>query len=86
MRAWRTWSQALPAARLRSVTLRTVVRAQEVFTHLDLQTVDDLVVLDVGLADHWRQANVRWSRICAAFRTDDPAGTRPGHGHQVACP
>ncbi len=65
MRAWRSWWQAVPAARLRSVMRRTVVGAQEVFTHLDLQTVDDLVVLDVGLADHWRQANVRWSRICA---------------------
>ena len=65
MRAWRSWSQAHPAARLRTVTRRTVVGAQEVFTHLDFQTVDDLVVLDVGLAEHWRQANARWYRICA---------------------
>ena len=65
MRAWRTWSQVHPAARLRTVTRRTVVGAQEVFTHLDFQTVDDLVVLDEGLADHWRQANARWCRMCA---------------------
>ena len=65
MRVWRNWSQAHPAARLRSVTRRTLVGAQEVFTHLDLPTVDDLVALDQGIADHWRQANVRWSLIRA---------------------
>ncbi len=31
----------------------------------DLHAVDDLVVLDLNLADHWRRANVRWSRIRA---------------------
>jgi len=61
----RSWSQAHPAARLRTVTRRTVVDAQEVFTHLDFQTVGDLVVLDEGLVDHWRQANARWHRMCA---------------------
>ena len=35
MRAWRNWSQTHPAARLRSVTRRTVVGTQEIFTHLD---------------------------------------------------
>ncbi|GAB2829163.1 DUF2220 family protein [Actinoallomurus bryophytorum] len=65
MRVWRNWAQAHPHARLRSVTRRTSVGAQEVFTHLDLPTVDDLVVLDDGLASHWRRANFRWSRIRA---------------------
>lgn len=65
VRAWRNWSKAHPAARLRSVTRRTAVGAQEVFTHLDLPTVDDLVVLDPELADHWHGANVRWYRIRA---------------------
>lgn len=65
VRVWRNWSEAYPTARLRCVTRRTVVGAQEVFTHLDLSTVDDLVVLDRDLADHWRRANVRWSRIRA---------------------
>jgi hypothetical protein len=63
MRDWRKWSQAHPTAGLRSITRRTAVGAQEVFTHLDLPTVDDLVVLDQGLADHWWRANIRWSRI-----------------------
>lgn len=63
LRVWRNWSQAHPAAGLRSVTRWTVVGSQEVFTHLDLPTVDDLVVLDQGLKDHWRRANTRWSRI-----------------------
>jgi hypothetical protein len=63
VRVWRKWSEVHPAARLRSGTRRTVVGAQEVFTHLDLPTVDDLVVLDEGLAGHWRRANVRWTRI-----------------------
>jgi hypothetical protein len=65
MRAWRNWSEAHPTARLRSVTRRTAVGAQEVFTHLDLHTVSDLVALDQNLADHWRRANLRWSRIRA---------------------
>lgn len=65
MRVWRSWAQAHPAAQLRSVTRRTVVGAQEVFTHLDLPAVEALVALDQGLAEHWRRANVRWSRIRA---------------------
>ena len=63
VRVWRNWSLAHPGARLRSVTRRTVVGAQEIFTHLDLPTVDDLVSLYQGLARHWRQANASWSRI-----------------------
>lgn len=65
MRAWRRWAHAHPAARLRSATRRTVVGAQEVFTHLDLPAVEALVTLDQGLAEHWHRANVRWSRIRA---------------------
>lgn len=65
MRVWRNWAQAHPAARLRSVTRRTVVGAQVVFTHLDLPAVDVLVALDQGLAEHWQRANARWSRIRA---------------------
>lgn len=65
MRVWRNWSQAHPSARLHSVTRHTVVGAQEVFTHLDLATVDDLVSLDQGLARHWQRANTIWSRIRA---------------------
>lgn len=65
MRVWRSWAQAHPAAQLRSATRRTVVGTQEVFTHLDLPAVEALVTLDQGLADHWRRANVRWSRIRA---------------------
>ncbi|WP_344904540.1 Wadjet anti-phage system protein JetD domain-containing protein [Actinomadura meridiana] len=65
VRDWRNWSEKHPAACLRSVTRRTAVGAQKIFTHLDLSTVDDLVVLDQVLADHWRRANVRWSRIRA---------------------
>jgi hypothetical protein len=65
VRDWRNWLEANPSARLRSVTRRTVVGAQEIFTHLDLPTVDDLVAIDRDLADHWLRANVRWARICA---------------------
>ncbi|MET7952015.1 DUF3322 domain-containing protein [Micromonospora sp. NPDC005324] len=39
-RTWRTWSETQPAARLRTVTRHTVVGTQEVFTHLDLPTID----------------------------------------------
>lgn len=65
MRVWRNWSQAHPAARLRSATRRTVVGAQEIFTHLDLSTVDELVAVDQSLADQWRRANTRWARLGA---------------------
>jgi hypothetical protein len=65
VRVWRNWSQAHPTALLRSVTRRTVVGAQEVFTHLDLSTVDALVALDQVLAEHWHRANARWSRLHA---------------------
>lgn len=65
VRAWRNWSRAHPTAGLRRVTRRTVVGTQEVFTHLDSPTVDALVALDQGLADHWQRANLRWSQIRA---------------------
>jgi hypothetical protein len=63
LRVWRNWSEAHPATRLRSITRGTVVGNQEVFTHLDLPTVDDLVALDQDLADHWLRANARWTRL-----------------------
>ncbi|MEU7844733.1 Wadjet anti-phage system protein JetD domain-containing protein [Micromonospora sp. NPDC049114] len=65
LRAWRTWSEAQPVARLRTVTRHTVVGTQEVFTHLDLPTIDDLVALDHGLVDHWLRAKTRWKRLNA---------------------
>ncbi|WP_435582284.1 Wadjet anti-phage system protein JetD domain-containing protein [Amycolatopsis thermoflava] len=65
MRGWRTWSKAHPAARLRGNSRRTIVGTQEVFTHLDLPTIDDLVSLDQDLANHWLRANARWARIQA---------------------
>lgn len=77
VRAWRTWSQAHPAAELRTITRRTAVGTQEVFTHLDLPTVNDLVVLDQDLADHWRRANARWSRIRALPRAVVEERLRP---------
>jgi hypothetical protein len=65
IRGWRNWSELNPTAQLRSITRRTVVGAQEVFTHLDIPTVDDLVLLDQDLAHHWLRANVRWARLRA---------------------
>lgn len=65
MRGWRTWSEAHPAARLRGGSRRTIVGTQEVFTHLDLATIDDLVSLDQELANHWLRVNARWTRIQA---------------------
>lgn len=65
MRGWRDWSRAYPTTRLRKVTRRTAAGTQEVFTHLCLPTIDDLVILDPGLADHWRRANVRWAGLRA---------------------
>lgn len=64
-RVWRTWARAHPAATLRSASRRTLIGTQEVFTHLDLATVDDLVSLDHGLADHWSRANARWASLCS---------------------
>ncbi|MEV4385919.1 Wadjet anti-phage system protein JetD domain-containing protein [Micromonospora sp. NPDC049580] len=65
LRAWRTWSETQPVIRLRTVTRHTVVGTQEVFTHLDLPTIDDLVALDHGLADHWLRAKARWMHLIA---------------------
>lgn len=64
-RDWRSWAEANPTARLRRTTRRTIVGDQEVFTHLDLATADDLVKLDQELSDHWRGATERWARIRA---------------------
>jgi hypothetical protein len=36
---------------------------QEVFTHLDITTVDDLVALDPDLHGHWLRAIERWARL-----------------------
>jgi hypothetical protein len=65
LRVWRDWLKAHPSARLRAVSRRTVVGTQEVFTHLDILTVDDLVSLDHRLADHWARADARWTRLRA---------------------
>ncbi|MEV4569548.1 Wadjet anti-phage system protein JetD domain-containing protein [Nonomuraea sp. NPDC049419] len=65
MRSWRDWSRNHPTAQLRKVTRRTTVGAQEVFTHLCLPTIDDLVILDPGLTDHWQRANARWAELRA---------------------
>lgn len=65
VKVWRNWSTAHPAARLRTLTRRTAVGAQEIFTHLDVPTVGDLVALDQALADHWLRANTRWGQLCA---------------------
>ncbi|MBB5153329.1 Wadjet anti-phage system protein JetD domain-containing protein [Saccharopolyspora phatthalungensis] len=65
VRLWRNWSETRPTARLRSVMRRTVVGTQEVFTHLDLPTVDDLVELDQELTEHWLRANARWAQLRA---------------------
>ncbi|WP_433476488.1 Wadjet anti-phage system protein JetD domain-containing protein [Spirillospora sp. CA-142024] len=65
LRTWRDWAHRHPTARLRSITRRTVAGPQDVFTHLDLPTIDDLVLLDQGLARHWQQAINRWRRIRA---------------------
>ena len=36
---------------------------QEVFTHLDVQSVEDLVALDKDVAGHWLLAHARWARL-----------------------
>jgi hypothetical protein len=63
--AWQRWSKAHPAAHLRTATRRTILGSQEVVTHLDLSSIDDLVSVDRDLAAHWRRANDRWSRLRA---------------------
>ncbi len=60
---WRSWSQAHPASRLHSTTRRTVIGNQDVFTHLILGSIGDLVGLDQDLAEHWDRANARWARV-----------------------
>ncbi|SCG58168.1 hypothetical protein GA0070609_3419 [Micromonospora echinaurantiaca] len=63
LRAWRNWSEAHPAAQLRTATRRTVIGPQEIITHLDVSTITDLVALDENLNDHWRRATARWARL-----------------------
>ena len=63
LRSWREWAAAHPSASLRRATRRTIVGDQEVFTHLDVPSVGDLVALDKDLAGHWSLANVRWARL-----------------------
>jgi hypothetical protein len=65
MRTWRNWSQEHPGAMLRSVSRHTIIGAQEVFTHLEIPTVNALVALDQNIANQWRRANLRWPRIRA---------------------
>lgn len=64
-REWRSWARIHPSAGLRTTTRQTIVGAQEVFTHLEVPTVEDLVTLDRQLGDHWCKANERWNRIRA---------------------
>ncbi|WP_213013449.1 Wadjet anti-phage system protein JetD domain-containing protein [Paractinoplanes toevensis] len=74
---WRSWAKAHPAARLRNAQRRTIVGAQEIFTHLDIATINDLVALDHDLADHWRRANARWARLSALPGGVDAERLRP---------
>lgn len=63
LRSWREWAGRNPSARLRRAARRTVVGDQEVFTHLDVESVGDLAALDKDIAGHWCLANARWARL-----------------------
>jgi hypothetical protein len=63
LRSWREWAEGHPTAALRRATRRTIVGDQEMFTHLDVQSVGDLVALDKDVAGHWSLANARWTRL-----------------------
>jgi hypothetical protein len=76
-RDWRSWAEAHPTARLRRTTRRTIVGDQEVFTHLDLATTDDLVKLDQELSEHWQRATERWARIRTLPETVPEERLRP---------
>ncbi|WP_433221058.1 Wadjet anti-phage system protein JetD domain-containing protein [Dactylosporangium sp. CS-047395] len=82
VRAWRDWSRAHPTAQLRTATRQTVVGTQEVPTHLDLTTVEDLVALDRDLSSHWSTASVRWTLLKALPRGASAARLRP-HLQQI---
>lgn len=65
MQTWRAWARDHPTAQLRGTARRTVVGPQEIYTHLELATLDDLVALDPALAEHWVRATGRWTRLTA---------------------
>lgn len=63
MREWRRWHILNQSAQLRRATRKTIVGDQEVFTHLDLATVDDVIALDQDVRNHWSKAGERWERV-----------------------
>ncbi len=63
LRSWREWAAGHPSAGLRRAPRRTIVGDHEVFTHLDVHSVGDLVALDKDVAVHWSLANARWARL-----------------------
>jgi hypothetical protein len=77
LRSWREWAEGHPSVGLRRATRRTVVGDHEVFTHLDVQSIGDLVALDKDVAGHWSLANVRWARLCTTPGRAAPEPLRP---------
>lgn len=60
---WVAWQAERAALGLRTAQKRTTLGPQEIFTHLDVATVDDLVSIDEEMQRHWHTASARWAQI-----------------------
>ncbi|MEU0533418.1 Wadjet anti-phage system protein JetD domain-containing protein [Amycolatopsis tolypomycina] len=63
LRTWRTWADEHPAARMRSTTRRTLIGAQEIYTHVEVDDVDSLASLSPETRAHWTKAKQRYPQL-----------------------
>ncbi|MCE7009997.1 DUF2220 family protein [Kibdelosporangium philippinense] len=61
LRAWQEWAHDHPTVHMRTVTRRTLIGTQQVYTHVDLHSVDSLVTLIPALEERWYTATQRYS-------------------------
>jgi hypothetical protein len=66
LRIWRAWADDHPVAHLRTVSRRTLIGNQQIYTHMDLFSVESLASLDTQLAERWHTAKQRYA-VLAEF-------------------
>ncbi|MFD7159034.1 Wadjet anti-phage system protein JetD domain-containing protein [Kribbella sp. NPDC059898] len=62
---WRKWAAGHPGISLRERSVKTTIGQQQIYTHLDIPSVDALAGLAVETRTHWRKANERYPKLRA---------------------
>jgi hypothetical protein len=63
LRSWRNWAMKHPQTSLRTATVETLIGDQQIFTHLDIPSVEALADLASDTHDQWRTAGERYPQL-----------------------